>query len=107
MYPTDLREMAAARLVACVAETLHGESGTAELGALYDQLDLQPTTTASYHAAAAAVHVLLAHEAGTQVADDARRDLLPPPMAIAQNPLGRRARGRRLQRDRARDRRAG
>lgn len=63
MYPTDVKEFAASRLVASLAKALHSGE-TLDLKAIYDELELQPTTLASYHAAAAAVHVLLAHDLG-------------------------------------------
>jgi len=82
MYPTDVREFTTQRLVAQIAQALRNET-VLELGPLFDELNLKPTTTGSYHAAAAAVHVLLAHEAGQGVAGDS-----PSPRHLVAAPNG-------------------
>jgi len=96
MYPTDVREFTTQRLVAQIAQALRNET-VLELGQLYDELNFKPSTTASYHAAAAAVHVLLAHEAGSSAQAEqalslsgaARRpQLAPAPNGSGAGPKG-------------------
>lgn len=65
----DRRTIAVSKLVEAVAGLLSYQ-GLMDLTTLFDGADLQPTTNAAHHAAAAAVHVLLAHDAGTMVASD-------------------------------------
>lgn len=69
MYPQDIKEFTASRLVAHIAKALN-TGAPLELRPLYEELELHPSGIAAYHAAAAAVHVLLAHTAGQAMAED-------------------------------------
>lgn len=93
MYPTDVKEFTASRLVAAIAQAL-ATGAALELRPLYEELDLAPTTIASYHAAAAAVHVLLAEHAGRSLAA-APRPQLAAPRAVANGQPAKKANGAR------------
>lgn len=63
----DHRTVTISNLIEEIAALL-AYQGLPRITTAYDAVDLQPTTTATHHAAAAAVHVLLAHDAGTTLA---------------------------------------
>lgn len=76
MYPTDAKELAAARLVATIAGAL-ASGAPVDLRPLYDQLELQPSTVAAWHAATAAVRLLLDHQRTPAL--NVIRHIAPPP----------------------------
>src|SRR5260370_30232111 len=90
MYPQDVKEFTASRLVAAIAKAL-ATGAPLDLKPLYDELELRPSTLAAWHAAAAAVHTLLASEASPPISQQ--------PEIAAPNGHSKKALSARAQRD--------